>query len=126
MTNKEQAAKVASHMPIAHLKLIPLAERFSRLPNFLQGIILEAHEKIEIEEVVVFGSRARGDENPLSDWDLCFKFPDAKEAEWLDFVFALPETANTLLKIDAVNWNDIPPALKQSIEAEGLTVWKAT
>ncbi|MBM3381750.1 MAG: nucleotidyltransferase domain-containing protein [Betaproteobacteria bacterium] len=124
MNKHHGSLKLSSHVTLKDLKTIPVGQRFDFLPLFLKEIVFQARASIALEELIVFGSRARGDERPLSDWDLCFKFPTGKRTEWLRFSLDLPEKANTLLDIDAVDWNEAPEALKAAILREGLTIWK--
>jgi len=116
--------KLSSHMSLVPLKQLPLEKRFAMLPDFLQMVILDAERTIGLEELIVFGSRARGDEKPLSDWDLCFKFPQEMLNAWLKFSIDLPEKSETLLGIDAVSWDEASDALKSNIRKDGLIVWK--
>lgn len=125
--NKNKAElKLVSNVSLQSLKLVPLSERLNHLPNFMKEIIAQAVQNLALEELIVFGSRARGDEKPLSDWDLCFKFPQENIISWMRFSIDLPEKADTLLEIDAVNWDEASDSLKANILAEGLTIWKKT
>ena len=85
---------------------------------------MDAKRTICLEELIVFGSRARGDEMPLSDWDLCFNFPQEMQNSWLNFSINLPEKSETLLGIDAVSWDEASDALKSNIRKDGLIAWK--
>lgn len=80
-------------------------------------------EKYPINKIVLFGSRARGDNNPKSDIDLA--------------IYTLPEFANmghfasdiedleTLLKIDTVFINeDTDGKLIENIQKEGVIIYE--
>lgn len=54
-----------------------------------------------IDEIWLFGSRARGDYNQKSDIDLALLCPDATDKDWLT-IMNIIEDADTLLKIDCV------------------------
>ena len=64
----------------------------------------------EVERVVLFGSRARGDAAPRSDIDLAIACPRADAKIWSDIVEAAEE-APTLLQIDLVRMDTAPPEL---------------
>jgi len=58
-----------------------------------------------VEQIWVFGSRARGDHHPTSDIDLAIVVsPQSTDDEWLK-VLAIIEQADTLLKIDCVKFD---------------------
>ncbi|XVN40688.1 MAG: nucleotidyltransferase domain-containing protein [Rickettsia endosymbiont of Argas persicus] len=57
-----------------------------------------------IEEIWLFGSRARGDNNERSDIDLAIICPGITDQEWLE-VINIIENADTLLKIDCVQFD---------------------
>ena len=59
-----------------------------------------------IEEIWVYGSRARGDHSERSDIDLAVICPSATEKEWLE-VSRVIEEADTLLKIDCVRFDTL-------------------
>lgn len=54
-----------------------------------------------MEEIWLFGSRARRDYHTHSDIDLAIICPKAKNADWLK-VMDIVDNADTLLKIDCV------------------------
>lgn len=64
-------------------------------------------EKLEslpfIEEIWLFGSRARGDNNERSDIDLAIICPNITAKDWLKIVDII-ENADTLLKIDYIRF----------------------
>ena len=54
-----------------------------------------------IDEIWLFGSRARGDNREKSDIDLAIICPEATENDWTQ-VLEIIEDADTLLKVDCV------------------------
>lgn len=77
----------------------------------------------EVERVILFGSRARGDAEERSDIDLAIAAPHATQRQWLDLVFLLEE-AETLLMIDVVRLEEAPDALKERILSEGIVLYE--
>lgn len=56
-----------------------------------------------VEQLWVFGSRARGDNQPRADIDIAIICPNATEEDWLQVIKIIDE-ADTLLKIDCVRF----------------------
>jgi predicted nucleotidyltransferase len=77
----------------------------------------------EVERVVLFGSRARGDAAPRSDIDLAITCPRADAKIWSDIVEAAEE-APTLLQIDLVRMDAAPAELLAEIAREGRVLYE--
>lgn len=77
----------------------------------------------EVERIVLFGSRARGDAGPRSDIDLAVSCPDATASRWSEIVDSA-ENAPTLLQIDLIRLETAPPELLRQISREGLTLYE--
>lgn len=71
-----------------------------------------------VKRVVLFGSRARGDNYPRSDIDLAVSMPGGTAADWQQVVDAA-ESVKTLLTIDLVRWEEAPADLKARVASEG-------
>ena len=54
-----------------------------------------------VEEIWLFGSRARGDNIERSDFDLAIVCPRATDVDWLH-ILAIVDDADTLIKVDCV------------------------
>jgi predicted nucleotidyltransferase len=77
----------------------------------------------EVERVVLFGSRARGDAAPRSDIDLAIACPRADPKIWSDIVEAAEE-APTLLQTDLVRMDTAPAELLAEIAREGRVIYE--
>lgn len=77
----------------------------------------------EVERIVLFGSRARGDATSRADIDLAVACPAADPARWSDIVEAA-ENAPTLLQIDLVRIENAPPELLRQIAREGRVLYE--
>jgi predicted nucleotidyltransferase len=77
----------------------------------------------EVEKVILFGSRARGDAEERSDVDLAIAAPTASPRQWLEIVFLLEE-ADTLLRIDIVRWEEASVPLQERILTEGKVLYE--
>jgi predicted nucleotidyltransferase len=61
-----------------------------------------------IDQIWLFGSRARGDHSPRSDIDLAISCASATNLEWTK-VLDIIDQADTLLKIDCVRFDRLQP-----------------
>jgi predicted nucleotidyltransferase len=93
----------------------------------LEKAIIDNLEKAQlldkIDRVILFGSRARGDENTYSDVDLAFDSPNITQSDWLAIINVLEELP-TLLKIDAVNYNEVSAELRRQIDLQGVIIYE--
>jgi len=76
-----------------------------------------------VDKVILFGSRARGDDDPRSDIDLSVACPRAPKEEWLKLE-ALIEQADTLYFIDLVRLDKASKELKNKILKEGKILYE--
>ncbi len=82
--------------------------------------IIKLAEKYQIQKVVVFGSRARGDYRRASDIDLAVEGGNISA-----FTVDVEELTSTLLEYDIVNLNGrVQKELLESIEKEGIIVYE--
>jgi len=101
-----------------------MAKRASYLPFRLhEQLVRLLSQQPGIKQVILFGSRARGDAEDRSDIDLSIEAPDIHERQWLEIVFLL-EKIDTLLPIDVVRWEDAPDTLKRKIQTEGMVLYE--
>lgn len=64
-------------------------------------LIATAREYIHPDTIILFGSRARGDARPKSDYDLAFEFDSKKHShDWSAFCLEVQENAPTLLPLN--------------------------
>ncbi len=84
-------------------------------------VIRVASRRPEVERVILFGSRARGDADARSDVDLAVDAPGASRRQWLELAFDLEELA-TLVPVQAVRLGEVSAALRERILSEG-EVW---
>lgn len=82
--------------------------------------ILEAAEKNNIEKVILFGSRARGDYRKTSDIDLA-----VSGGSIAHFQEDIEEEVSTLLSFDIVNMDgSVQEELVDSIKREGKVLYE--
>lgn len=95
----------------------------------MQGINLQAEiqneiiawaKKCKLHKVILFGSRARGDNRERSDIDLAVSGGNAAE-----FSVGIDEEIHTLLMFDVVNLDGaVQQELRQAIEKEGIVLYE--
>lgn len=80
--------------------------------------ILALAERCGVEDIILFGSRARGDHRPRSDIDLAIQGGD-----FVGFSLRADEEIRTLLFIDVVELNrSVQPELLESIRRDGVVL----
>ncbi len=80
-----------------------------------------------ITRLVLFGSRARGDARPRSDYDWAIDAPSWTDALWAAWSLRMRDEAPTLCGIDLVWLRDsTSPALRGRIEEEGEIIYERT
>lgn len=77
----------------------------------------------EVNRVILFGSRARGDASPRADIDIAVDCPTANARRWSDMEEAV-ENAPTLLQVDLVRLDRAPAELATVIRAEGKVLYE--
>jgi uncharacterized protein len=75
---------------------------------------------INVEKIVIFGSRARKDNKYNSDIDIAVWTNDDISILRLE----LEESIKTLLKFNVVNYYDLPESLKKEIDDDGVIIYK--
>lgn len=82
--------------------------------------ICELAQKYNIDKVILFGSRARGDYRRVSDIDLAITGGEIDE-----FSIDVDEKTSTLLEFDIVNLDgSVQEQLRQSIQREGRILYE--
>ena len=82
--------------------------------------ICELAQKYNVEQVLLFGSRSRGDYKRTSDIDLAVKGGDIDR-----FALDVNEETSTLLQFDIVDADrKMQPELMESIEKEGVVLYE--
>ncbi|MBN2689268.1 MAG: nucleotidyltransferase domain-containing protein [Gammaproteobacteria bacterium] len=90
--------------------------------KILQQIISIAIE-YQADQVILFGSRARGDAEEKSDIDVAILAPNLHQRAWLDLVAKTTEI-ETLLSIDVVRLDQAGEKLKERVKQEGKLLYE--
>lgn len=86
-----------------------LVQQFGLIPN--------------VQSVLLFGSRARGDAADRSDFDLAIDAPDLTKENW-DKIYWMVEDAETLYKIDCVWLQKANEEFKNNILRDAKVLFK--
>lgn len=90
------------------------------LPQKIQKSIQNLAQEHGIHKVILFGSRARGDNRERSDIDLAIQGGDT-----LHFTLDVEDKIPTLLFFDVVNLDEaVQPELLESIQKEGKILYE--
>lgn len=90
------------------------------LPAALENEIIGFAQKNNIMKIILFGSRAKGNNTKRSDVDLAVSGGNID-----DFTFQLENDANTLLMFDIVNLDKpITDELSDEIKKYGVTIYE--
>ncbi len=88
--------------------------------NLLKAEIIELAKQHDIKKVTLFGSRARGDYNKVSDIDIAVTGGNV-----VQFSLDIEDKTNTLLKFDVINLDGaVQNELLASIKKEGVIIYE--
>lgn len=93
------------------------------LPEGIALLLPEGVRRLDPERILLYGSRARGDHRPTSDWDLAFSGV-ADEQAWTDFSFDNAYDPITLLPVDVVNLERADPDFHREITRDAVTLYE--
>jgi CRISPR-associated protein Cmr1 len=116
--------KLSTEWSADKLKSLPIGERLSRCPPFLQEVISKSVETLRPLRVWIYGSRARGEQTTGSEYDLAFEIPKETESHWEKFVSEQRETVRTFLPIDWVLLSRVKQSLREEILSEGVLIYE--
>ena len=86
----------------------------------IKDSIIELARRYGIAQVILFGSRARGDNHERSDIDLAVRGGDV-----VRFSLAVDEDVPTLLMFDVVNLDQsVQPELLAAIKKDGVSLYE--
>ena len=91
------------------------------MPRFLTELIAQASVQLDVDKIVVFGSRARCDHRPTSDYDLCFFLRSPRN--WSKYVIDATDSASTLCRLDLLSFTELDQKLAQEILDHGVVLY---
>jgi predicted nucleotidyltransferase len=78
----------------------------------------------DVEKVILFGSRARGDHDERSDVDLAIQGRDLSNRDWLELSMTIQDDLDSLLFFDVVKLEGAPGNLALRIQNEGEVLYE--
>lgn len=101
-------------------------ENFKSLPESVQSFIDRLIESNLVKKIFLFGSRARGDHRPNSDFDIAVEWVEGEEfrTQVLELKSLLNEQNMTLYKIDLLDLNTASEEYLKAIKNEGKLLWQ--
>ena len=91
----------------------------NRIKKIINNIIKDENVK-----VILYGSRARGDYNERSDFDIALAGKEKLEEKIIRIVKEEFEESTIPYKVEVVDFNNVSDVLKKQINAEGV-VWNS-
>lgn len=78
-----------------------------------------------VQEIILFGSRARQDHKERSDIDIAILSPGITDKQW-HVILDIIDNADTLLSIDCIRLDTLADEnpLKKAIKEEGIVVYR--
>lgn len=101
--------------------MVYLLKQINLNKELLEEIIDICKRHAEIEKVVLFGSRARGDNSPKSDIDLAIY----ANSNFSDFIEDMENNTRTLLEFDFSNMRTVKDEFFiEQVNKEGVTIYE--
>lgn len=93
------------------------------LPPGIEALVGKLGDLPDVEQVLLFGSRARGDAADRADFDLAVDAPNLTESDW-NKIYWMAEDAETLYKIDCVWLQKANDKFKENILRDAKVLFK--
>jgi len=103
-------------------KGLQMIARHPRIPTSAWAFVEELARNPLVDSVILFGSRAIGDEEERSDVDLAVCGPKISPDEWTRVRLAA-DNVQTLYQYTLVHFDSNPEALKKRIQETGVVVY---
>ncbi len=104
--------------------LMSFSVKMSNLPESVQNFVKTIAQSSLAEKIILFGSRARGDHNQNSDYDLAVFWQPHHEGKVLKFKADLSELPLTLHKVDILDLSSASDSYRREIKNEGILLWQ--
>ena len=91
------------------------------LPGSVREVVERGIRDLDPDRVVLYGSRARGDARPASDYDLCFF---GTRGLWAKYHLWVWDDAPGVYGFDVVRWEEAPEPLRKNIAEDGVTLYE--
>lgn len=92
------------------------------IPVSVQLVLDKLVKKYPVEELILFGSRAVGDHEPRSDFDVAVRASTIDRYKFSKIRVEISD-ARTLYWISLVHFDTTPPKLQERIQKQGVTIY---
>ncbi len=99
------------------------SKHFEQLPPSIQNLLRQSVSILSPVEIILFGSRSRGDHRDNSDFDIAFKLTPEGKSHWSKFVVTAAEEPWTLFDLDLVDMDELGQDYLQNIKTEGKRLY---
>ena len=96
---------------------------YQTLPNSIKNLVKRICQEINPDEIILFGSRARGDYRENSDFDIAVKASSISPGAWDKLQLELEEEPITLYKVDLVDFSQLNEDYQKRISSEGKILY---
>jgi uncharacterized protein len=96
---------------------------YQALPDSIKNLVQRIIQEINPDEIILFGSRARGNHRENSDFDIAVKASSIPAAAWTRLQIALEEEPITLFQVDLVDIRQLNDDYRKRISSEGKTLY---
>ncbi len=101
----------------------PFSTTHQTLPDSIKNIITRIIQEIRPDEIILFGSRARGDHRENSDFDIAVKAASIPHTAWALLQITIEEEPITLYHVDLVDFSQLNDDYRKSILTEGKVLY---
>ena len=98
------------------------SESFFLLDPIIEKILVTVLKSATCEAIILFGSRARGDFNSKSDYDIAVKGMSEKDFAKINDLLA--DNDFTLKKIEILMYEQLNESYKKSVDTEGIVLYE--
>ena len=98
-------------------------DTLSRLPESVQRVVEEVVKRVMPSQIILFGSRARGDHRDNSDFDLALKGRSCSDDQWNRLLVDLRDEPLTLYSIDLVESELLSEDYLANIKSDGRQLY---
>ena len=101
------------------------ANKLKNLSPSLQSVVTEAINILDPLKIILFGSWARGDHRPTSDYDLVFELNETSRNKFTNFKVYMSENAPTLHDLDLIDLDCCKADFRKKILEEGIILYES-
>ncbi len=99
------------------------SETYHALPDSIKNLVQRMIHDLSPDEIILFGSRARGDHRANSDFDIAVKSSKITTDAWARLQIDLQEEPITLYQVDLVDFSQMDNDYKNQISREGKVLY---